>query len=158
MKNKINQRPAFLTILCVLSFIGGGWSFLSNTLTWLLSEYFAGFLTSKSGILERIEGSFIFNKLTEKAFTSMSETIEEISVVFLSIAVLSLVSIAGVYGMWKLKRVGFLLYAGAQLFMLCIPFILFGTGFSSVLGLVWGGFFSMLFIVMYAFNLKYMSD
>ena len=77
----------------------------------------------------------------------------EITALQLSLAVVSLL---GAILMFQLRRLGFYLYAAAQILTLFIlPYF---AGFSLVvmIGLLWSGFITLIFIILYAVNLKYM--
>ena len=59
----------------------------------------------------------------------------------------------GALQMWKLKKIGFHLYTGAQIFILLLPVILIPSYPFSVFSLLFTG----VFIAGYALNLKFMK-
>lgn len=122
-----NQRPTFLTVLCILTFIGSG-LLLLFTLIAIVGSGVSG------SILKAIPGA---PNLVGGAELSMAKL------------VINLILIAGsLYGailMWGLKKMGFYLYSGANIVYLIISF--------SVIGLI----ITAAFIVMYYLNLKYME-
>jgi len=61
------------------------------------------------------------------------------------LVLLAATSLYGAITMWKLKKMSFYIYAGAQVVMLAISF--------GILGLI----FTVLFIVLYYLNMKHMS-
>ena len=78
----------------------------------------------------------------------------EIAVVSL---VLSVISLLGAILMFQLRRLGFYLYTAAQILALFVlPYF---AGFSMYVGMVmfFSGLISLLFIILYAVNLKYMT-
>ncbi len=95
-----NQRPPFLTVLCILTFIGSGLGILFSLLgifgigamNSFLSNY-AGAGAADAGILKPI-----------------------LTLVF------SAASIYGAVMMWGLKKMGFYIYVGAQILMLVFGF------------------------------------
>ena len=95
-----NQRPTFLTVLCILTFIGSGLGILFSLLgifgigamNSFLSNY-AGAGAADAGILKPI-----------------------LTLVF------SAASIYGAIMMWSLKKMGFYLYVAAQVLMLIFGF------------------------------------
>lgn len=109
------------------------------------------------GWMKKINSSIIFKKLNDNSFDSVIDFMDQLSTVLLVNTTLAAISLGAVYLMWKLNSVGFLLYVGAQLFLLCAPYIFLGSGFISSFGLLWQGFFSMAFVILYAFNLKHLS-
>ncbi len=158
--NKL-QRPTFLFVLCILTFIGSGWNVLSN----LFSLFTAGMMDSTlqmeqySNIMENMENgatSAFMSGLFSSSMQLLQSTAvhaREITALQLSLAVVSLL---GAILMFQLRRLGFYLYAAAQILTLFIlPYF---AGFSLVvmIGLLWSGFITLIFIILYAVNLKYM--
>lgn len=68
----------------------------------------------------------------------------------------SVLSLLGVWQMWNLRRKGFWMYVVASIAGLMAPVLVLGGGLMTVLSLGVGGFFTVLFIVLYAVNLKHM--
>ena len=64
----------------------------------------------------------------------------------------AIVSLVGVLQMWKLKKAGFMLYAGATVVALIMGIVYAGFA-ASIMSIVVSG----AFIAMYYMNLKHMS-
>ncbi len=124
-------RPTFLTVLCILTFIGSG----LTAFFFLIGLIFAG---AASGVLGSIPG--------------MSDIVGFGSGYFVVVLVLALASLYGAIMMWKLKKMGFYLYSGANVIALFIPMIM-ASGKFSIFGLV----ITALFITLYGLNLKYLK-
>jgi hypothetical protein len=129
------QRPVFLTVLCILSFIASGIGII-GVLT----------LTLFAGAVE----------VGVSAAAENGADVSEVSTggmwIYLILALgLIVVSLVGVIKMWKLKKQGFMLYTGAAIAGIIIEVIL-GAGFNFVSVLFTGAF-----IAMYAANLKHMN-
>jgi len=114
---EVKKRPAFLTVLCILTFIGSGLVLLGGLLVILagaaLSEFFAsipGMTQATGNIMPLI-----------------------ISVVF------SAVSLFGAIMMWQLKKLGFYIYVAAQVIMVAFSF--------SVMGLIFTLLFIVLYFL-----------
>lgn len=149
-------RPQFLTVLCILSYIGSGlWALLS------LVGIFA------SGTIMGMLGMGAASAMEQADTTGMSqEQIDAIQsmqsagggfmamlssyliIIFIVSLILAGLSLFGVIKMWKLKKSGFWMYAIVN-------------GVLAILGLISGGIFGAVvgiaFIVMYGLNLKHMS-
>ncbi len=123
------KRPAFLTVLCILTWIGSG----LGSLLLILLLVGAGFLANSS-----------LGTLLGPALAGGSAMIGLLTVC-------SVGSLFGAIMMWKLKKVGFYIYAGCQVLSAITPLIFGGT--SGVMGYV----FTALFIVLYGLNLKHMK-
>ncbi len=156
------QRPTFLLVLCILTFIGSGWSVLSN----LFSVFTAGLMNGNiqieqySSMINEIQGSGI-SAFWQNFFHSSIEVLKVMAIHAREIAimqlVLNIVSLVGAILMFQLRRFGFYLYTPAQVLLLFIyPYF---AGFSGLVVLImcWLAFFSLLFIILYALNLKYMK-
>ena len=156
------QRPTFLLVLCILTFIGSGWGTLSN----LFSVFTAGLTDSSmqmehySSMLNSMDqgaGSAVLSDILNSTMASLQATFvhaREIAVVSL---VLSVISLLGAILMFQLRRLGFYLYTAAQILALFVlPYF---AGFSMYVGMVmfFSGLISLLFIILYAVNLKYMN-
>jgi hypothetical protein len=124
-ENVPTSRPGMLTALCILTFIGSGLNLLFSLLLLVLSG-------TISALLAEIPG--------------FGEAMTELPVWKLILLVLlAAASLYGAITMWKLKKMGFYIYAGAQVVMLALSF--------GILGLI----FTALFIVLYYLNVKHMS-
>jgi len=124
-------RPTFLTVLCILTFIGSG----LTALLLLIGLVAAG---AASGVLSSIPG--------------MGDMAGFGSGYFVVVLVLALSSLYGAIMMWKLKKMGFYLYSGANVIALFIPMIMASGKFSF-----FGLFITALFIILYGLNLKYLK-
>jgi len=65
--------------------------------------------------------------------------------------VLAAASLYGAIQMWKLKKMGFFIYAGASVVSIILPLV-FGLPFSAM-----GAVIPVLFIVLYYLNVKHMN-
>ncbi|HRN43004.1 MAG TPA: hypothetical protein PK649_13165 [Vicingus sp.] len=120
-------RPGFLTVLCILTFIGSG----LGTLFMLLATIGMGTLLANIPGMDALMGG-------GTAYFAIS----------------TLISAATLYGaiqMWKLKKMGFFIYAGAGVVGIILPLV-FGLPFSAM-----GAVFPVLFIVLYYLNVKHMN-
>ncbi len=58
--------------------------------------------------------------------------------------------------MFQLRRIGFYFYTAAQILMLFVLPYFAGFNFMVLAGMLFSAIFAVIFIVMYALNLKYM--
>ncbi|MEJ2594467.1 MAG: hypothetical protein P8100_04930 [bacterium] len=131
-----------LTVLCILTFIGSGVSFLANGFLWL---------TQDAWIEAMEEGAFEVLKDTLEI-----EAIELLLHVnptyFLMQTLLFALSITGAWLMWKLKKAGFHLYTVAQILLLIIGKIYIPALPFPIIPLL----IVATFVTLYARNLRYM--
>ena len=139
--SKVAKRPELLTILCILTFIGSGSSFMANGLLYLMIDQ----------VKEIIGQQETFNFMGSEVDLSFILHIKPIF--FLIQALLYAISIYGALKMFQLQKHGFHIYAIAQILLLITPKI-----FIPVLPFP---FFELMistvFILLYSKNLKFMS-
>ena len=149
-------RPQFLTVLCILSYIGSGlWALLS-----LVGIFASGTIMGMLGMgaasaMEQMDTTGLSQEQID-AMQSMQTAgggfmamlSSYLIIIFIVSLVLAGLSLFGVIKMWKLKKSGFWMYAIVN-------------GIIAILGLIGGGLVGGLigiaFIVMYGLNLKHMS-
>lgn len=141
------ERPSFLSVLCVLTFIGSGCSLLSYLSLGM------SFNTLRTLVLESD---------TYEAYFAMAPNMRSSMEIMFSVprwyffinGLLYAASLAGAILMWRLKRVGFHIYTIAQCLLILLGMLLVpGTGvpFGAI---IWTG----LFVAGYAANLKHMKN
>jgi hypothetical protein len=70
--------------------------------------------------------------------------------------VAALFTLGGALLMWRLRRMGFYFYITGVIFSLAVPFYIFGNDFIAVGATSFNNFFGLVFIALYALNLKAM--
>lgn len=153
------ERPRFLTILCLLSFIGGLWTIKTS----VQDLFFADEFDTESANYElRMENngelpSFFENMMNRSVdFYLLKE--EHALILNSSALILSIIALIGVYFMYTLKKKGFVWYLVPQLLMVAIPFFYFLGNSVGQLFIAGQFFITALFIFMYATQLKYMHQ
>ena len=129
------KRPPLLTILCILTFIGSGMSFF-------------GFL----GVALSYEATMEALKVLYADYPEASYLLNAPHKFFVLATVLMGASLLGAILMWNLRKIGFHLYASAQIIYLILPFIFFGGGADQLLNIMT----TALFVYLYARNLPIM--
>ena len=146
LKNK-EGRPTFLTVLCILSFIGNG----------------LGLLQGAMGLLMVGLWSQMFKALNRNGANMRQAQLGVENGFSLMFIVASILCLVGAILMWKLKKSGFILYFLGQ----CLPVLgtlfLFGSMFSGpavgsgVMISIFSAIFPIAFVIMYGLNLKYLK-
>lgn len=126
LEQKQVDRPVFLKVLCVLTFIGSGSVLLASMLTILFSGVMEGIII---GMGLGVEDYYAGQSLMFSSFITL---------------VLSAASLYGAIRMWRLQRFGFWVYVMAQFVAIFLMF--------SVLGVL----VNAAFVLMYYKNYKYM--
>jgi hypothetical protein len=127
---KKNQRPPFLSALCLLTFMGNSIGFIG---------YFLAAL--------------FFEKTSELIIKYSSwHSTEAISPLYFTLLMaLFALSLTGAIRMWKLHRDGFYLYVFAQLSILFVPVLWIDWQALSTTNAI----FTTIFVVGYGLNLKF---
>ena len=136
-----NKRPVFLTVLCILTFIGAGFAILSELVVLFLPSSF----------MEGMQVQFADMLGEEKAEEMVASFVLQSRLAPYQL-VLSILSLTGANKMFQLKRIGFYLYTLAQVLLVVLPGLIGGQW--AILG---AAFWAILFIVLYAVNLKSMK-
>lgn len=145
----ITERPQFLKILCVLSFVSCGLMII------LFTVGLSGLFISEDVIND------LWSKViaTQPQFESINgvEFMRAMGVASLYNLIGNIISVIGVAMMWKLNKAGLIIYAVAE-----ITVNFFGIKLdsyaaeSSNAGIIFFILMDLVFIAMYAANLKYM--
>lgn len=160
------KRPQFLTVICVLSFImcglsflGGVWSIIKNTPE-NMAESIEQMRTISPQMADQMETQML--EMQESIYAQVAPYINFIYI---------LLSFLGVMMMWKQKKKGFYVYLAGEV-LPYIGLIFSGKQAMAMMGSAGGGMaqtaglvimvfmflFDVAFIVMYGLNLKHMND
>ncbi len=140
--NEIEQttkRPTFLTVLCILTFIGSGFSAISN-LSWV--AFYDSFLE-------------IVAQNPSELFQEVYDTILNTSRWLFAVDfLLYLSSIVGAIFMFKLKKIGFHIYTISNVLLVLTPVFFTENQGVNFFGLM---FVTAPFILLYGLHFKYMK-
>lgn len=160
------QRPTFLTVLCILSFIGCGLGIFGGITGYFTNKALAGTGDALSSEISSSMDEALANENMSDAERQMANALGDAlggSMDFGAMAnsslvqgLMAIVCLIGVYMMWKLKKTGFYIYTVAQIATVAAPFVLVG-GLAGGLMATLGAIFPVIFIILYALNLKHMS-
>ena len=107
--NETKNRPELLTVLCILTFIGSGTSMLANGVLYLMFDQ----------LKELIEQQSVFSFMGSEVDLSFLLDIK--SGFFLTQILIYALALYGAVQMFQLRKIGFHLYAMAQIALLIIP-------------------------------------
>ncbi len=156
------QRPTFLTVLCIISFMWGLYSMYQSVQSAFTEAPRRNFeevqLEMEKGMAEMDQDKMeVMGSVVSSTIEMAQLSVDNAKEIGYTGIFQSVISIIGVWMMWNLRRTGFWLYAASGLIGL-VTFVMFlGTGLMAMLSLVGVGFITVLFIVLYAIHLKYMS-
>jgi hypothetical protein len=133
--NEESKRPEFLSILCVLTFIGSGLAAFSNLVIYFSFDMLM--LTYSNGELNLPGSDIIF--AFSKSF-------------YIFGFLIYLASFSGALLMWRLRKEGFHLYSISQILLLILPTLYVKTDQVPLFGIL----LTSIFILFYYRHLKYM--
>jgi len=163
-------RPTLLTVLCILSFIGSGWSIISGVWAYTSASQSAQMISSVRN--EKMNDSTFYKDsamangahqkrslLGEKIMLSVSKmmTTENIRKSSIGKIVSSLFTLAGAILMWFLIRRGFYIYIVGIIIGIIVPFYLYRNNLLAIGMSSFSSFFGLVFIALYALNIKNMK-
>jgi hypothetical protein len=130
------KRPTLVTVLCILSFIGSGLGVLVMLLFLVGAGSIMGFLSSVPGFGD-----------------AMADSGAGGGMIYLILnLILNAGTLFGAIMMWRMKKIGFWIYAGSYVVQFILPMIMIGGRFS-----IFGLIIMAAFIVLYGINLKHME-
>jgi len=157
-------RPTFITVLCILTFIGSGWGLIGGGIQYFSADKQALAVSiSKEKAATDIQKSGNNNagaQMAEKMVNSMTSafTAENLKKTGIASIVGALFCLAGAFLMWQLKKNGFYLYVAGTLIGIISPFVIYSTdNFMSIITSVMVGFVGIVFVILYGVNLKHMK-
>ncbi|MCZ4694189.1 hypothetical protein DWB61_05215 [Ancylomarina euxinus] len=156
------KRPTFITVLCILSLIGsGGFGLLQPLYQYVtFDKTYPDKLAQIEEGLERMEDAgmdsgFLY-ETAQNGLLILEKTAENLGPMTATNILFALLSLLGIFLMFKLKKNGFYLYSAVNLFWMLVPLYFIGMEVGMMtLGI--GGFITILFIILYAVNLKHME-
>lgn len=153
-----SARPTFLTVLCILSFIAGGWTLISGAIGLMNAPDPVEVQAQMDEALDELEGmdDSPIGGMMQNVAGEAAKAAQHARPLNMASIALALVSLFGVWQMWNLKKMGFWIYVLAGIAGILAPMFIMGGGMLALMGAGIGGFFTLLFIVLYALNLKHM--
>jgi hypothetical protein len=158
-------RPTFLTVLCVLSFLGSAYGILNNLNGFMNAgkmpmENVNQMLDSARTEINREAQGTPGAAVAEKVLSGATEFVDPAKLKKMSLYLLmaNILTLGGAYLMFQLKKQGFWMYVVGTALAVLTPLIIYGAGnLVSIMMTVALGFIGVVFAVMYAVNLKHMS-
>jgi hypothetical protein len=162
------KRPAFITVLAILSFIGIGWQIISGVMMMLggalfgavtdaASDYSANVDVSSIEGMENVEGLEELQSVANESLDAANSMVNNMSTIGIIYIVAALICLLGVIWMWQLKKKGFFTYVVGELAPPIATMILLGFGFFGGMALATGLIVPIIMIILYGINLKHMS-
>ncbi|MCU0396256.1 MAG: hypothetical protein MUF29_10120 [Chitinophagaceae bacterium] len=154
------RRSAFLTVLCVLTFLGSGYGIFSGMVQYMKApELTSQMQKQMEKNKEEIKGKG-GNSQAERMFqdsAAMMVDQEKMQHSAIASVVCNLLTFGGALLMFLMNRAGFWLYVAGTVAGVAAPLMIYGHNSLAALLVYIPGFVGLVFIVMYAFNLQDMK-
>lgn len=158
-----NKRPQGLKILCILTFVSAGLSFLSS-----IFNLIGGPISPEVMEEQKVEMFKMIDELKSLEMTSFVTMLEQVQRMTESINAhffaVSMVSIAvistGLYGawmMWNGKKIGFHLYIIYSLFSVIQLYFFVSPADIPTIVVVWNLILAAVFVILYSRHLKWLK-
>lgn len=147
-------RPTFLKVICILTFINCGIMILFS----LIGSLVLGISDEKATMMmDRIMENPQLQ--TQLQIDNPGEFFHKIGMLCLMYLLANIASLVGAIMMWNLNRIGFFIYVIAELStnFMGLDMKASPDGGTSYGGLAFNILIDLIFIIMYAVNLKYMN-
>ncbi len=158
----VQHRPLFLTIICIISFVGLGISLVNSISALTLSTVGAPFYKmAEEEVAFGIEQARMDNPASvafvESMLNAVMKAIERLPLLAALFLLCSIVALAGVFMMWNLKKTGFYLFTAAKVIQIIIPSLVIGYNLFALLMSIPLFMTATLFITLYALNFNSMK-
>ena len=156
-------RPVFITILCILTFIGSGWGIVGGAIQYFTADKQAQAMAitqeKASADINKSHSQDAGTKMAEKMVNSMTSTftVENLKKAGLAAIIAAIFCLGGAVMMWKLKKTGYYLYIAGTLIGIGSPFLIYGgDNIMAIFSSLMVGLIGIVFVILYGVNLKHM--
>lgn len=141
------KRPAFLTVLCILTFVGGGLGLIYSFFMWIG-------ISAAENLMEAFS-----NGVASDAGDEAVRMMHWLKLLMIAYIGGNALCITGAIIMMFMRKIGFYLYIAGQVIPLAIIVFMLGNSLTEPGSQIWmfmAMIFPMGFIVMYGLNFKYL--
>ena len=155
-----NIRPQFLTILCILTFIGSGFGIFNAVSSYKNAELAVGLGNEvMENMMDKIEDEVDSEKdanMIENIMGAVTKglTVENVKNLGIANGIAALLTLLGAVLMWGLDKKGFWLYLVGTAVAIIAPMMIY-EGFLGAAASGGAAFFGIIFCVLYFLNLKH---
>lgn len=152
--NQAPQRPVFLLVLCILTFVGAGLSLIGALISVLTVGQMEESYQQMSDTMGNLGTDIGVNFEDSYKWAKLSNYLNLLG---------NVLCLAGALFMFKLRKIGYYMYVPGQIIPIIGAYLamnsMFGGGIFAGFGLVavvFSSLFALAFIIMYGLNLKHM--
>jgi hypothetical protein len=158
-------RPTFLTVLCILTFLGSGWGIVNNASTYMNANVSAEIAkpmldSAQQEIQKEASDNETAAKIADRVISGASDLLDPAKMkknaLFGILA--NVLTLGGAFLMFQLRKPGFWVYLGGTLLAILSPVLVYGASNLMSLGMTAiYGFFGVIFVILYSLNLKHLK-
>lgn len=158
------SRPAFLTVLCVLTWIVSAWVLMTvpfnhlssseesaSTIESALNDAMSQIAEDSPETAEMLEGVMLATTDT------VSSAMDNAGLIATTDLLVALLSAFGAFLMFKLRKTGFWVYVLAKVLGLIAVLAFLGVNVLTIIFVSFAGFIGLIMAILYAVNRKHMS-
>eukprot|EP01012_Entosiphon_sulcatum_P057034 TRINITY_DN80750_c0_g1_i1.p1 TRINITY_DN80750_c0_g1~~TRINITY_DN80750_c0_g1_i1.p1 ORF type:complete len:165 (-),score=24.08 TRINITY_DN80750_c0_g1_i1:28-522(-) len=147
------KRPTFLTVLCILTFVGSGLALISAIYGYFSVQASAAMFDTSMQGMEGMDQTGMMGELQE----TMRKAVENAIPNLIIGVVCALLCLFGAIQMWKQRKTGFYIYTVGELVPPIAGFILGAGGVIGSASVILGLIIAVVWVSLYAVNLKHMK-
>jgi hypothetical protein len=158
------KRPAFLTILCVLTWIVSAWVIMSVPFNYYFSshETASTFQSSINDAMSQMaetdpESAEMVEGFMMDLSDMLSNGIKNAAWIAITDLLVAILSAFGAFLMFKLRKPGFWIYVLAKVGGIASVLAFLGVNIVTMGAASLAGFVGLIMVIMYGINRKYMS-
>ncbi len=146
------KRPQFLTVLCILTWIGSALAFISAIYTFFTVQASAAMFENMN-MSGATDPTGMMGGMQEAMRLAVVNRVPNLLVA----TICSLLCIFGAMQMWKLKKTGYFIYIAGEIIPPIAAFVLGGGGMLGSMGAAVALIIAIIWIVLYGLNVKHMK-
>jgi hypothetical protein len=156
---QISKRPTFLTVLCILTFIGSSYGIFSGVTSYATADTVGVIKDKLNDSMDEISsdepGAEMAQDIMDSVMNGM--TADNIRKNAIASFIGNILTLLGGILMFGLKKMGFYSYLIGTIVLIAGPVAIFGGNFMGIIASGGIALFGILFVVLYAVNLKHMN-
>ncbi len=147
------KRPTFLTVLCILTFIGSALALVSAVYGYFTVQASAAMFDTSMQGMNGMEQTGMMSELQN----TMQKAVDNALPNLIIGVVCALLCLFGAIQMWKQLKMGFYIYCVGELVPPIAGFFLGAGGMIGSIGVIVGLVLAGVWVTLYAVNLKHMK-
>ena len=151
------ELPGMLNVLTILTFIGCAISYLGVMWNYYKSLNYKKDIVDLQRMRDEIGENRVFNKIAESSIELARKGYEYRYLLLISGLIFTTMCLIGALQMRKRKKIGFTIYTIGELSPLLISAVIFGSYLVGSFLVLLSSVFAILFVILYATQLKHMN-